>query len=64
MKHGKRPKLKHKKLLKFLARNPENWLISEDSNEFFIIVHKHTGRAEIYDKRNNYKKISAKNKRK
>lgn len=44
MKHGKRPTVRQKKLLKNLRRNPDNWLVVTENNEQITIIHRNTDR--------------------
>lgn len=43
MKHGKKPTVKQKMLLKAWGLNPENWLICKIYPGELIIEHRHTG---------------------
>lgn len=42
MKHGKRPTVSQKKLIKDYGLNPDNWLVSKNTPEKMVIVHRHT----------------------
>lgn len=50
MKHGKRPTVKQKKYLKSRKLNPDNWLVSQDSKNLMIIIHRETGRVKYISK--------------
>ena len=41
MKHGKNPTVRQKKLMKEKNLNPDNWLVTSDTHERMIIVHRH-----------------------
>lgn len=43
MKHGKKPTVKQKMLLKSYGLNPENWLICKNCEQWLVIEHRHTG---------------------
>lgn len=51
MKHGKRPTVRQKKLLKSLRCNPDNWLVVTENNEQITIIHRHTDRVTTLNKR-------------
>lgn len=40
MKHGKRPTMKQKLLLKSLKLDPNNWLVSKDTSTEIVFVHR------------------------
>ncbi len=43
MKHGKRPTVAQKKLIKTWNLNPDNWLVSKNTSEGLLIIHRETG---------------------
>ena len=43
MKHGKRPTVSQKKIIKAKGLNYENWLVSKHTPEKMVLVHRHTG---------------------
>ena len=40
MKHGKKPTVEQKKLMKKWHLNPENWLVVKNQPEQMVIVHR------------------------
>lgn len=50
LKHGKRPTLKHKKLLKLNNLNPNNWLVVKDMIYTLEVVHRESGNRKIIKK--------------
>lgn len=46
MKHGKKPTVRQKRLLKEYKLNPENWLVTSDTHQRMELVHRHTGSTE------------------
>lgn len=44
MKHGKKPTLKQKKLMKAARLNCENWLVIKDTPKELIIQNRQTGK--------------------
>lgn len=42
MKHGKNPTVKQKKQLQAVRLNPDNWLISKDTPEVMVVIHRVT----------------------
>ena len=42
MKHGKKPTVRQKRMLKEYGLNYENWLIIKDTSDIMQIVHRHT----------------------
>lgn len=42
MKQGKRPTRRQKILLKKWRLNPANWLVTTCTNEYMVVVHRHT----------------------
>ena len=43
MKHGKRPTVAQKKILKSMGLNPENWLIVKNEPTRMTVAHRHSG---------------------
>ena len=50
MKHGKKPTVRQKKMLKEYGLNFENWLIIKDTPDRMEIVHRHTDRLRVIRK--------------
>ena len=50
MKHGKRPTVSQKKLIKEKGLNYENWLVSKNTTTELVIVHRHTGTKKVINK--------------
>lgn len=50
MKHGKKPTVKQKKILKEYGLNYENWLIVKDNSFEMVIVHRHTDKVRTIKK--------------
>ena len=50
MKNGKNPTLAQKKALKVAGLNPENWLISKDTPEIMVIIHRISGKSRTVRK--------------
>ncbi len=50
MKHGKNPTVKQKKQLQVMKVNPDNWLISKDTPETMVIIHRVTGESRTIRK--------------
>lgn len=50
MKHGKKPTVRQKKMLKEYGLNYENWLIVKDTPLEMVIVHRHTDNVRRIDK--------------
>lgn len=50
MKNGKNPTVSQKKALKAAGLNPENWLISKDTPESMLIIHRVSGKARTVRK--------------
>lgn len=44
MKHGKRPSLKQKNIIKGAGYNPDNWLIVKNLSDKLVIVHRESGK--------------------
>ena len=42
--HGKRPTRAQREIIKKSGYNPNNWLVAKNTNDFMLIIHKHTGR--------------------
>ena len=47
MKHGKKPTVAQKKFIKESGLNPENWLISKNTAEEMVILHRHTENIKV-----------------
>ena len=41
MKHGKKPTVAQRKLIKSKRLNPENWLVVKDEPHLMTLVHRH-----------------------
>lgn len=50
MKHGKKLTVKQKKFLKECGLNPENWLVSKNTDKEMVIVHRHTENIKVIKK--------------
>lgn len=50
MKNGKNPTVAQKKALKAAGLNPENWLISKDTPESMLIIHRVSDKARTVRK--------------
>ena len=50
MKNGKKPTVAQKKALKAAGLNPDNWLISKDTPESMLIIHRVSGKARTVRK--------------
>ena len=50
MKNGKNPTVAQKKALKAVGLSPDNWLISKDTPESMLIVHRISGKARTVRK--------------
>lgn len=44
MKHGRRPTVRQKKIMKSVGLNHDNWLVVKNFPEELVIVHRDTGR--------------------
>ena len=44
MRDGKRPTVRHKKYMKQLGLNCDNWLVRRDNEREFVIVNRFTGK--------------------
>lgn len=42
MKHGKKPTVSQRKLIQKWRLNPADWLVSKDTPEEMVIVHRHS----------------------
>ncbi len=51
MKHGKRPTRAQKMMLRAMGLNYWNWLIVEDSPMRLVIVHRHSGKTKVKNRR-------------
>lgn len=54
MKHGKKPTVAQRKLIKAKRLNPENWMVERDTPEKMVLVHRHsdTTKRIIHKERN------------
>lgn len=50
MKHGKRPTRDQKKLLRAMGMEAADWLISENTPEKLVLVHRHLDKHRTIDK--------------
>lgn len=50
MKHGKKPTVRQKKMLKEYGLNFENWLIIKDTPDRMEIIHRHTDTLRVIRK--------------
>lgn len=50
MRHGKNPTVRQKKFLKSKKLNPDNWLISSDTPQKMIIIHRNTNTTKTIPK--------------
>ncbi len=42
MKHGKKPTVQQRKLIQKWRLNPADWLVSKDTPDEMVIVHRHS----------------------
>lgn len=47
MKHGKRPTVRQKKIIKAKNLNPENWLVVKDTAEGMMIIHRISEKTKV-----------------
>lgn len=52
MKHGIKPTVAQKKIIKSLGLNPDNWLVERNDNDTMVIVNRYTGSARSIRKEN------------
>ena len=50
MKHGKKPSLAQKELLKRMGLNPDNWLVIKNMPDSLEIIHRHSSRTRMVPK--------------
>lgn len=50
MRHGKRPTVRQKKLIKSMKLNPDNWLVITENKEQITLVHRDTNTAKVVQK--------------
>ena len=50
MKHGKKPTLAQKQLLRCLGLNPDNWLVLKNFPDKLEIIHRHSNKTRFVQK--------------
>ena len=50
MRHGKRPTVRQKKLIKGMKLNPDNWLVITENKEQITLVHRDTNTVKVVQK--------------
>lgn len=50
MKHGKKPTYEQRKLIQQWGLNPGDWLVSKDTPDQMLLVHKHTNQTQTIQK--------------
>lgn len=50
MRHGKRPTVRQKKLIKSMKLNPDNWLVITENKEQITLVHRDTNTVKVVQK--------------
>lgn len=45
MKNGKKPTIREMEHIQSQRLNPLNWLISKKTSEFWLIIHRHSGKS-------------------